>query len=966
MKKIFLSQLIAIFCTFTQAQFYNTGSDPASVRWSQIKTDKFQIIFPNEANTDAQRIANTLTLTTTHTASGISSNIKKPIKIVFHNQNILSNGYVVWAPRRMELITTMPQRSYAQNYIDQLALHEYRHVAQVEKLNQGFTRGLSFLMGEIAPGAVTGILPLWFLEGDAVVNETALSSTGRGREPSFNQGLKAIELEKSRRLTYDQIYLGTYRTAAPNHYEFGYQMVAYAQVKYGNTFWGNTLDLVGKRPFTFIPFYSGLKKQANLSKTKLYNETFDFMGAKWKEEASKIIPHTATQIQTEYKSKFVSYRFPYQQTDGSVIALRSSIDDINKFVHLKNGKEKVLKVVGSFSGSQIAYSDKYIAWEETRYDPRWEQRNYSVIKIYNQQNKKTRILKRTERHFSPSINPAEDKIAVQKVNPVNRSTIEIYDIESSLLIKDFEHPEGLLLTYNCWINDSSIAIVTVSEKGKAIYVLDWLQNKWTKIFGESFNNISNLYAKNNIIYFTYTQDGRQNIYQLELTSGEVLRVTNTKTGVDFATVSQQNKQMIFSEYGSEGYKLKKLEMDNNQATNLSDIPQYEHIHANYLSSQSKINIQDTIYETKKFESSKYSKSKNTFNFHSWILPVYVDLDEITSDVTLFTNNVHPGVMLFSQNSLSTVTSTFGYYYKDGYSYFNPSFKIKAFYPVLSFDMKIGGPPEIIQVYSEVTNVSNSLKNHQQYNLRISLPFKLSNGIINSGFTSGIQFAYENTYFVDSNLSNINDVYDYYEGIYYYEGKSYTDFTLSYYLTSKSSYKDINPKWGISTYYSYYNPLKNGEYYDNNQVFLSNIYLPGILKTHSIVVNLAIENGRGARFSPPRGFLSSELYPRKSAIKYGLNYTLPLLYPDLSIGPVVYIKRIHTNIFYDRMDYNADFYSGGVHYVGDLSLESTGIELGFETNFMRFFFPITPTVRYSYRLPNNDSRFSFFVTTNFNF
>lgn len=966
MKQAFLSIIIVLFSLFVNGQFYNTGSDPASVQWSQIKTNKFHIIFPNEDNLTAQRLANTLELTTMHTASGIKSVVRKPIKIVLHNQNIISNGYVVWAPRRMELVTTLPQRSYAQNYIDQLALHEYRHVAQIEKLNQGFTKGLSLVMGEMAPGATTGLIPLWFLEGDAVVNETALSSTGRGREPAFNQGLKAIELEKPNRLTYDQIYLGTYKTAAPNHYEFGYQMVAYGQTQYGNDFWGKTLDQVAKKSFTFIPFYSGLKKQANTTKTKLYNETFDFLQAKWKEESSKIVPTPSTKISTNFKSNFVSYRFPYQLPDSSIVALRSSIDDINKFVQLKDGKEEVLKVVGYFSGSQIAYSDKYIAWEETRYDPRWEQRNYSIVKIYSFENQGTNILKRTERHFSPSINPSSNRIAVQKVNPVNRSTLEVYEIESGVMVRDFEHPQGVLLTYNTWINDSLIAVVGVSEKGKAIYVLDITQNKWTKLFGETFNNISNIKANNNSLFFTYTKDGRQNIYQMELSSGEVSRVTNSRIGVDYAATSDDDKRIIFSEYSSEGYKLKTQQLFKAQQTKLSDIPQHEHVLANHLSSQAKINIQDTTYNRKVFETSKYSKAKNAFNFHSWLLPIYIDVDEITSDFTSFTKNVHLGTMLLSQNTLSTVTSSFGYYYQEGYHHFHPSFSIRAFYPVITLDMKIGGPPKITRVNTEITNLPGTLNNHRQYNLRVSLPMKLSTATTNSALTTGIRFVYEKRYFADSNLSTRENLHDYYQGIYYFEGKSYTDLTISYYLTSKRSYKDINPKWGISAYFSYYQPLKNREYYDENKVFLSSVYLPGIFRQHSLVFNLAIEKGRGGRLSPPKGFLSAELYPATSAVKYGANYSLPVLYPDLSVGPIAYIKRIHTNLFYDRMDYHADFNSGGNRYVGDLTLESAGFDLAVETNFLRFFFPVTPTLRYSYRIPTQDFRISFFVTTSLNF
>ena len=53
-------------------------------------------------------------------------------------------------------------------------------------MNKGFTKVLSYILGEQAPGGVLGLyIPSWFLEGDAVSTETALSNSGRGRTCAF-------------------------------------------------------------------------------------------------------------------------------------------------------------------------------------------------------------------------------------------------------------------------------------------------------------------------------------------------------------------------------------------------------------------------------------------------------------------------------------------------------------------------------------------------------------------------------------------------------------------------------------------------------------------------------------------------------------------------------------------------------------------------------------------------------------
>ena len=61
---LFLNALaIGILLTFTlitpgKAQFVDLGQDPCSTRWRQIKTDNFQIIYPDFFEDNAQYLAN--------------------------------------------------------------------------------------------------------------------------------------------------------------------------------------------------------------------------------------------------------------------------------------------------------------------------------------------------------------------------------------------------------------------------------------------------------------------------------------------------------------------------------------------------------------------------------------------------------------------------------------------------------------------------------------------------------------------------------------------------------------------------------------------------------------------------------------------------------------------------------------------------------------------------------------------
>ena len=115
---------------------------PPDVKWKQINTENFRIIFPSDFHKNALRVANTLE----HLHNPVSQSLKiKPnkISIILQNQNIITNGFVAMAPRRSEFYTTPPQNytlTGSMDWLDLLSVHEYRHVAQRDKSKTGFTK----------------------------------------------------------------------------------------------------------------------------------------------------------------------------------------------------------------------------------------------------------------------------------------------------------------------------------------------------------------------------------------------------------------------------------------------------------------------------------------------------------------------------------------------------------------------------------------------------------------------------------------------------------------------------------------------------------------------------------------------------------------------------------------------------------------------------------------------------------
>src|SRR5690554_4028184 len=215
LKNHIISIIIIIISTFSSdlafTQIFEFEQSPPSVKWRQINTPKYQLIYPVEVEKDAQYLANFLDKSMGSIAASIRTNPRK-ISIILRNQSVRSNGFVQLSPRRSEFLMTAPQHSDPSNWLESLAIHEYRHVVQIDKL----TPKPPF---ELIGLAYFGIaLPTWFYEGDAVGIETLLINSGRGRLPSFEMPLRANTLS-GRNYSYQKNYLGSLKDITSSHYE---------------------------------------------------------------------------------------------------------------------------------------------------------------------------------------------------------------------------------------------------------------------------------------------------------------------------------------------------------------------------------------------------------------------------------------------------------------------------------------------------------------------------------------------------------------------------------------------------------------------------------------------------------------------------------------------------------------------------------------------------------------------------
>ena len=326
---LFLLGFLFIGGKSVRAQYYSWGADAAALRWKHLRTEDVRVVFPDTASALAHRTLYYIQAVRPTITHGFSH---PPLKIPFvlHTENFQSNGLVMWMPKRIEFLTTPSVDSYSMPWVKQLVAHEYRHAVQYNNLNRGLIRILSYLIGQ--QGSTVGLLfmPLWALEGDAVMNETEMSSYGRGRQPRFTIEYRALGYEVLRRRNCDKWFCGSYREFIPDHYRLGYQIASYSYTRFGENIWDQVAWYGSRNPYVLATTRVALGKFYKTNVIKLFRETFDELERYWDslpETGDSAVPLTALP-----EKNHTTYQWPLPLGDTAVVALKTDLDRVSRFV----------------------------------------------------------------------------------------------------------------------------------------------------------------------------------------------------------------------------------------------------------------------------------------------------------------------------------------------------------------------------------------------------------------------------------------------------------------------------------------------------------------------------------------------------------------------------------------------------------------------------------------------------------
>ncbi len=794
------------------------------------------------------------------------------------------------------------------------------------------TEGLYYVLGQQAIAAVMGLwLPFWFIEGDAVYSETVFSNSGRGRVPDFIYPLKAQILDK-KIYKYDKAVFGSYRDFVPDHYTLGYQLVSKGIEKHGTEMWNWTLNRVARRPYYLVPFTTALKKQTGKFKVQYYNDVMRSLRTEWWID-DKRPSDTLVTFLSQKNRFYTNYLFPQPLSNGGVVVERTGLDDVNRFVLVDDsGEEKILFTPGFDFHESLSVSGSKICWNERAYDPRWNMQTYSVIKLYDINTGKKKQLTQKSRYFAPDLSADGKRIVTVHVSNQSEYALHILDAESCDTIKTISTPDHLFFMTPHWSDDDRFIVAMVlGKKGKSLVKIDAETWDMNFMLPFTFVEIEWPVMHGNWIVYTGTYEGKDALYTINVKTGMKYRVFEPRFAATNVAFSQDGKQLIFSYYTADGYRLAKRAFEPEKLERI--VP--EKVHYTYLADRIipsfQFNLDDMVVPQKNYPVKKYSKAAHLFNLHSWA-PISFDADNYS---------VNPGATLMSQNMLSTTVTTLGYLYDINEETQKIQFGLEYYgwYPVISFKADYGGRKA--QTEDEEGNPVQLKWRETNLSLSLRLPLNLTRSKWIKGLNPSIGIDQiflkpdkdQNFQFKENSVTS--PVYQFYA-----------------YNQHKMSPKDLYPKWGQTINLIYRNtPFSDSV--SSQFASIGYLYFPGFMQHHGIKIYGGYQKTVTGNYSysdlvaVPRGYSDLD-YPEYFSIRS--DYAFPIAYPDWNVPGAFYLKRIYSKVFYDYMrGYAPD-------KMADLS--STGVELYTDWNFLSILINVKLGGRVAYRITEGDWRYEF--------
>jgi len=944
--------------------------NPPFKGWKYIDAGHYRIIFPEGLERTAQRAANLMVYYEPFNYAGMDTS-PEYIPIVIIEDYCEANGFVSSAPFYSHWFTT-PSSLDSTDWFTGLAIHEGRHMVQRNRLREGAGKYTwSILFGDYGTALFEGLyVPMWYLEGDAVVMETALTHGGRGRVASFPLWYRALEME-GRRYSYSRAFMGTAADMYPyaNYYSLGYLMNSHVRRVHGREAWDNVLERTGY--FLLFPSFDfATWIETKKSTRSVYNGALDSYREHWKSillnekfTTSEIIsPQRKPGSQSLWDSglgfgfmagpereiSFVSitgdstdevcmfpwdflipgqryawesWLFPFT-LNGETYTLRFARDRKLSLMKLTAGGAEELTMMPHdslsplFAGERgITAGGERVLWRETVPDPRWGYRSWSDLVIYNVKTGKKERLTSKGKFTASAISP--DGLTAAGVEYQEREgySLLLFSTEKKEKLRSLDINGMGHLFDPALSGDGRAALCSIDKQGNSIIIIDTETGRAEAVIQHTYlEHFRSPVFHGNYLFYVSDYTGIDNIYALDLNTKKRYRVTSVTLGAYYPHVTENGRRLIYNEYHYSGYRAASIKLDPEKWTAFEKLHKPDDPYVEAYTGQElgpDLIVPDDLPE-KEYEVKEYYTLTDGMKIPGWL----VFFNSTTKDFS---------VNVVMQDVLNTVSASAGYLYNFNekthkgtgtltWSGLFPVFRITGGYGSRAILLSDDDAEYFRQDY--LTWMEKSADGG------IEIPLNFSRGIHNTYLSVG----------ATAGMISISDVdppvFSVYSDLDRNGEMAYASYYLTLQHTITGALNSRIPRWGEVINLLYYHTPFESDYKGRMLSADLTLYLPSVFSTHGF----RLCGGYVTNDISDYTFTQALLFPRgyravihEKFISGSADYMFPIADFSLPVWKLIYFKRLNGSVFYD--------YGRGT--TGDLTLDysSAGFELTLVQNIL---------------------------------
>ena len=952
LRRILLAILLLLPAS-ASAQFYLAGDEP-NVRWMQMETKNYRIVYPAELpRKEALDYASALEKYTPYV--GVSAGMTPgqyhwgKMPVILHAYTPLSNGSVAWAPRRIDLYTTPEAYSpMAMPWIDQLVIHEQRHVAQMQFGYRKYLKPINYIVGEMWNGAAAGIFAdQALLEGDAVVAETALTESGRGRMAEFLNYYR-VAFDNGDYRNWARWRYGSFKYPAPNHYALGYMMISGMRYFYGiPSFTKDYYDGMLRNPWPVGKLGRASKRMTGYTLNESLRGTMECYQEQWAKEDEANGPYEESEQITRTPRLETNYTNPVY-ANGTLYVLKSGKAQGTELITLdpEDGREHRIRPFNP-SCSSIVYDDARgrLYWSETITDKRWSLAGESIIRYIDlAEPRKQHDLVRGGRYFTPVPSPDGSLIAATMYPVKGGSCLVVLSADDGALRWHDTCP--FQLTETAWLRGDIYAL-GVDEGGIGLWKHRGdCPGEWTQILAPSYQQVDNLGADDGWLFFESDRSGLRQQYCLDPVSGKLQQISNVKYGgTDFTEVGDE---VYFVSQAPMGKMLYRKDAGWSKPVRYDDLFKWKV--ADVLSLQEEEmarGVEASTYNETPLPKN-YSRLAHLIKFHSWA-PIYFDYDEISSMSGDFSFSMASlGATGLFQNDLGNFYGQIGYsafpdlvaedgswrhagHLKATYSGLYPKFEAGVSFnesDATQYGYRIVSEGE--GGYMATSTSTLDMPSLSGY-LSAWLPLTWNKGGVLKGFIPRVSYGISNSRFNTGAVEMVmpsgwGEVSPMFTGLREGHNNLMQSLSMSlrgYSMLSRGS-SETYPRLGIGAEVgSFMRPGMTSVYAPSLYGYVYG-YLPGFTQVQGLKLNVLSQLLlRGAEMFPdsrvncaPRGFgaaVGRYMAQRSDyQVRIGADYAIPVYVGDIDLFGLAYIRNFLLVPHADAAFYGSDFLcSGGI-------------------------------------------------------